>query len=109
MAKKNKNDRFSLYTVRTVDRDIRLPHSYDCHRLVSSAQCYAFLILTLFPLLIGPETYINITKTKFAAFVVLTCLLLRRASSLAFSRRERTAFRGRALYRCRGLRCRRAF
>lgn len=84
MAKKNKNDRFSLYTVRTVDRDIRLPHSYDCHRLVSSAQCYAFLILTLFPLLIGPETYINITKTKFAAFVVLTCLFAAACLILGF-------------------------
>ncbi|MBQ6321763.1 MAG: hypothetical protein IJI24_02725 [Lachnospiraceae bacterium] len=92
MPKGNKNGRSSLYTVRTVDGDIRLSRRHDCRESVSGAQCYAFLILTLFPLLIGPDIYINITKTKFAAFAALTCLFTAACLILDFFSSEAHGF-----------------
>lgn len=38
------------------------------------SQCFGLLILTVFPLLIGPGLYTNITETKFTIFAVLTAL-----------------------------------
>ena len=46
----------------------------DCPFWERVSQGYALIILTIFPLMIGSETYYNITETKFAIFAVLTCL-----------------------------------
>lgn len=46
----------------------------DCPLLERVSQCFALLILTLFPLLPGSDRYYNITVSKFRYFVVLTCV-----------------------------------
>ena len=54
----------------------------DCPLWERVSQCYALLILTLFPLLPGSDRYYNITVSKFRYFAVLTgvyvalCLLI---------------------------------
>lgn len=48
----------------------------DCPVWERVSQSYALLILTVFPLLIGPRTYYDITDTKFILFAVLTGLYL---------------------------------
>ena len=40
------------------------------------SQCFALVMLTVFPLLIGPGFYTNITVTKFTLFAVLTVNLI---------------------------------
>ncbi len=46
----------------------------DCPFLERVSQCYALIILTLFPLFHGTNNYYNITVSKFIYFSVLTCL-----------------------------------
>ncbi|MBQ6249427.1 MAG: hypothetical protein IJJ88_04355, partial [Oscillospiraceae bacterium] len=40
----------------------------------AASQCFALFILTLFPLMMGPDTYVTLTVTRFTLFAVTTCL-----------------------------------
>ena len=48
----------------------------DCPFWEWVSQGWALVILALFPLMIGPRTYYNITVTKYITYVVLTCLYM---------------------------------
>lgn len=56
--------------------EIPLPQREDCPWWESASRVYALVIFMVFPLILSPETYINITATKFYSFVVLTCIYL---------------------------------
>ena len=76
MKKTKKKDRSpgSLSLFRLNSTDAPLSRREDCPLLERASQCYALIILTLFPLLHGTENYYNITVSKFIYFSVLTCL-----------------------------------
>ena len=40
----------------------------------ATSQCFALFILTLFPLMMGPNTYVTLTENRFTLFAVTTCL-----------------------------------
>ena len=63
-------------SLRLVDGEVTLSCRIDCPWWERISRAYAMVILMLFPLLIGPDTYSNITGTKFFLFAVLTCLFL---------------------------------
>lgn len=64
------------YTVPMVDGEVTLSRRVDCPWWERISRIYAMVILAVFPLTIGPDTYTNITATKFWIFVMLTMLYL---------------------------------
>ena len=73
IKKKNKSpESQSLFRLNSTDAP--LSRREDCPLLERASQCYALIILTLFPLLHGTDNYYNITVSKFIYFSVLTCL-----------------------------------
>lgn len=76
MLNNTNGELFTPHTVRLVEGETVLPRRLDCPWWEHISRSYAFLILSLFPLIIGPDTYLNITGTKFYSFVVMTCIYL---------------------------------
>ena len=73
IKKKNKSpESQSLFRLNSTDAP--LSRREDCPLLERASQCYALILLTLFPLLHGTDNYYNITVSKFIYFSVLTCL-----------------------------------
>ena len=71
--KKNKRpESQSIFHLNSTDAP--LSRREDCPYLERVSQCYALILLTLFPLLHGTDNYYNITVSKFIYFSVLTCL-----------------------------------
>jgi hypothetical protein len=62
------------YSIPLVDGAITLPRREDCPWWEKASRLYALLILSVFPILVGPNTYLDITGTKFGIFAVLTVL-----------------------------------
>lgn len=76
MSNKTKMEHSAWHTISLAEGELTLPRREDCPWWEKISRGYAFIILSLFPLFIGPDTYTNITVTKFLCFVVLTCLYL---------------------------------
>lgn len=54
--------------------DAPLQRRQDCPLWERISQCFALVILTLFPLMLGSDNYYNITVSKFRFFAVFTCV-----------------------------------
>lgn len=72
--KKTNKSSGSLSVFRLNSTNAPLCRREDCPFLERVSQCYALIILTLFPLLHGTNYYYNITVSKLIYFSVLTCL-----------------------------------
>lgn len=55
---------------------IQLVEQTDAGSLERICKLFTFFILTVFPFVIGPQLYINITEVKFYSFVGITALFL---------------------------------
>lgn len=98
-ARKNRNKQEQKGIFFLNSTGILLHRRSDCPWWERISQIFSLVILTLFPLYIGRETYSNITVTKFRAFVVLTCayIVLCAVIAAAFPPGEKRGREGRFL------------
>ena len=71
-AAKKTNGIQSLFCLNSTGAPLQVRRGFSLWERIS--QSYALVILTLFPLLVGSDTYLDITRTKFWFFSGFTCV-----------------------------------